>query len=57
MSLEKLFIFLIKRTQCIHLLPIGKFLGENPLTAIEDPSPFAEADGVDIVCELDASPK
>ena len=39
-------------------IPIGKFLGESPLTAIAQPSPVTEADGVErLFCELDARPK
>ena len=39
------------------MLPIGRFLGRNPLTAIAAPLPFPEAEGVEILCELDANPK
>ena len=39
-------------------VPIGKFLGDSPLTAIAHPSPLTEADGVErLFCELDTSPK
>ncbi len=39
-------------------IPIGKFLGESPLTAIAQSSPVTEATGVGrLFGELDARPK
>ena len=40
----------------VYILPIGKFLGENPLTAIADASPVLEVYDI-LFCELDTNPK
>ena len=54
---NKLWLKFIQETFLAQVLPMGKFLGENPLTAMALPSPFTDAEGVDIFCELDDNPK